>query len=90
MSDPRQPLDVKDIIVRAACGLGKVDRDGRRGVTLCDMEEIEAMALLLAALGLPAVPRGLSGAARTAKAAELAAFLDTHFNTPLNGGPDGQ
>lgn len=43
----------------AARGLGKVDRHGLRGATLVSMEEIAAMAGMLAALGLaPEYPGG--------------------------------
>lgn len=89
MTDPSR-MTLGDVVVLAATGVGKVDRDGRRGASLVDLEEIEAMAMLLALLGLPAVPRGLSDAAARARSDELAAFLDTHFNTSLNGGPNGQ
>lgn len=36
----------------AAKGVAKVDLMGPRGTTLCTMDEIEAMALVLAALGV--------------------------------------
>lgn len=79
MREPR-PMTMPALLVLAGSAVGKVDRDGRRGVTLVDMEEIEAMALLLALLGLPALPRGLSDAAVAAKAAALRDFFNTHFN----------
>lgn len=41
-----------ELMTRAARGLGKVDRLGPRGVTLVSFEEIEAMAGLLAEMGL--------------------------------------
>jgi hypothetical protein len=41
-----------ELMTRAARGLGKVDRHGPRGVTLVSFEEIEAMAGLLAVMGL--------------------------------------
>lgn len=58
---PRTDLDRKDpaaMIVDAARALGKVDLHGApRGITMITTDEIEAMALLLAALGLqPLLP----------------------------------
>ncbi|SOC19601.1 hypothetical protein [Rhodobacter maris] len=41
-----------ELMTRAARGLGKIDQHGPRGVTLVSFEEIEAMAGLLACLGL--------------------------------------
>jgi hypothetical protein len=46
------PLSMQQILSRASSGLGKVDLWGRRGVTMLSMDEAEAMALLLASLGL--------------------------------------
>lgn len=46
------------MIELAARGLGKVDAQGVRGVTLCSVDEIAAMAAVLALLGLPAIPPG--------------------------------
>ena len=40
------------VLARASSALGKVDLWGRRGVTMLSVDECEAMALLLAALGL--------------------------------------
>lgn len=40
------------ILQRASTALGRVDLHGRRGVTLLSVDQIEAMALLLALLGL--------------------------------------
>ncbi len=42
----------------ASRGLGKVDLHGRRGVTMLSIDESEAMALLLASLGLVPTPPG--------------------------------
>lgn len=56
MSKP-VPADIGEMIVDSARALGKVDRYGSpRGVTMISAEEIEAMALLLASLGLTALP----------------------------------
>ena len=56
MPDPI-PLTREQMLERAARALGKVDAWGRRGVTMITADEIEAMACLLAALGLvPAAP----------------------------------
>lgn len=53
------PVDLGEMIVDAARALGKVDLYGSpRGVTMVTTEEIEAMALLLACLGLRALPPG--------------------------------
>jgi hypothetical protein len=51
-------LSEADLLVRAARGLGKVDTLGARGVTLVNAEEIEAMAGLLAILGLVPISPG--------------------------------
>ena len=46
-----------DILCRASTALGKVDLYGARGVTMLSVDETEAMALLLALLGLvPTLP----------------------------------
>lgn len=45
-------LPMDHIIKRASIALGKVDLWGHRGITNLSIEEAEAMALLLAALGL--------------------------------------
>ena len=47
-----QPLAPRDTLTRASAALGKVDLYGRRGVTMLSFDECEAMAVLLAALGL--------------------------------------
>ncbi|MBD3738603.1 MAG: hypothetical protein IE938_19380 [Pseudomonas balearica] len=54
MSDPKPipRLTNDEMMIRAARGLGKVDLMGKRGLTLVNTEEIEAMAGLLAAMGL--------------------------------------
>lgn len=45
-------LSTPEIMARASRALGKVDQYGLRGVTMLSVEETEAMALLLAILGL--------------------------------------
>ena len=57
MADP-VPLTRDQMLERSARALGKVDLWGRRGLTMITADEIEAMACLLAALGLPALPPG--------------------------------
>lgn len=52
------PLAPRDMLVRASAALGKVDLHGLRGVTMLSFDEIEAMALLLAAFGLVPTPPG--------------------------------
>lgn len=50
-------LPMDEIVRRASTALGKVDLWGRRGVTMLSLDETEAMALLLARLGLvPTLP----------------------------------
>lgn len=51
-------LTQREMLTLASRGLGKVDLWGRRGVTLLSMDEIEAMACVLVALGLVATPPG--------------------------------
>lgn len=51
------PLGIGEILARASSALGKVDLHGRRGATMLSIDEAEAMALLLACLGLiPTAP----------------------------------
>lgn len=57
MIKPVQRLTNDELMNRAARALGKIDQHGPRGVTLVSFEKIEAMAGLLACLGLvPAYP----------------------------------
>lgn len=42
----------------AARAVGRIDRDGIRGVTTCSADEIAAMAGVLVSLGLVPVPPG--------------------------------
>ena len=52
-----QALAKLEIMRRASTALGKVDLYGPRGVTMLSVDETEAMALLLALLGLvPTLP----------------------------------
>lgn len=57
MPDPLR-LNRAEMLERAASALGKIDAWGRRGVTMVTADEIEAMACLLAALGLPPLSAG--------------------------------
>lgn len=51
------PLPMAEIVRRASKAIGKVDLYGPRGVTMLSSDEAEAMALLLARLGLvPTIP----------------------------------
>lgn len=52
------PRPAVDILRQAATAIGKIDLWGRRGITMVSADEIEAMALTLAALGLVAVQPG--------------------------------
>ena len=57
MSATPGALAMPVILTRASIALGKVDRYGPRGITMLSVDETEAMALLLAALGLvPTLP----------------------------------
>ena len=47
-----------ELMTRAARGMGKVDALGPRGATLVSHDEIEAMAMALAVLGLRAIHPG--------------------------------
>jgi len=47
-----QPIDRATMLARASTALGKVDLYGPRGVSMINMQETEAMALVLASLGL--------------------------------------
>lgn len=49
---PIEPLPEAEIIRLASLALGKVDLHGLRGVTMLSVQETEAMALLLASMGL--------------------------------------
>lgn len=51
-------LEEPTILARAARAVGKIDTHGRRGITLCSADEIEAMALVLGCLGVVPVPPG--------------------------------
>ena len=58
MAAETQRLTEAQILRRAATGLGKVDAYGLRGASLISMDEIEAMAALLALCGLIPIPPG--------------------------------
>lgn len=45
----------RDILITAARALGRVDRDGVRGLTSLSVDDIEAMALALVILGLTSI-----------------------------------
>lgn len=51
-------LAIHELTERAARGVGKVDRDGLRGATLVSADEVEAMAILLAVLGVAPIYPG--------------------------------
>lgn len=56
-SDPIR-WSMPQMLTLASRGLGKVDHLGVRGATLVSLEEIEAMACVLACLGLVGTPPG--------------------------------
>ena len=51
MTEPR-PFQIDELLRLAGSGVAKVDLMGPRGTTLCTMDEIEAMAALIALSGL--------------------------------------
>jgi hypothetical protein len=51
MIEPRR-FQPEELIQLASSGVAKVDLLGPRGTTLCTMDEIEAMAVLIAVGGL--------------------------------------
>lgn len=48
----------RQMLELASRGLGKIDRDGERGLTLVSKDELAAMAGVLAMLGLVPAPPG--------------------------------
>ena len=51
------PRPAGDVLRHASTALGKIDLYGRRGLTMVSADEIEAMALMLAAFGIvPTIP----------------------------------
>lgn len=56
MSDKPAFHSDRDCLVAAARALGRIDRDGLRGVTMISTNDIEAMAVALVILGLIAIP----------------------------------
>lgn len=52
------PIPTEALYERARRGLGKVDHYGKRGIVQVSAAEIEAMACLLAAMGLAPIPPG--------------------------------
>lgn len=52
MTEPVKPFAQREMLEAASRGLGKIDLWGPRGATLVSMDEIEAMACVLALLGL--------------------------------------
>lgn len=55
------PTRLAEVLTLAAQGVGKVDLWGSRGATLVSQQEIEAMALALACLGLRAIHPSMQG-----------------------------
>ena len=51
-------LSTSELTRRVRRAVARVDRDGLRGVTLLSLEEIEAMALWIAATGLAKTEKG--------------------------------
>lgn len=46
----------REVLVAAARALGRIDRDGLRGLTSLSLADIEALALALVILGLAPIP----------------------------------
>ncbi len=57
MPDPL-PITEREMLERAARGLGKVDQWGTRGLTMLSNDELEGMVLTLVCMGLVAVRPG--------------------------------
>lgn len=55
---PIRPWTEAEMMTLAARGLGRVDRDGLRGASLVTLEEIAAMAGVLALCGLTPIEPG--------------------------------
>lgn len=55
---PTNRLTMRELTERAARGVGKVGRLGLRGATQVSLDEVEAMALLLAVLWVPTIHAG--------------------------------
>ncbi|WP_413874137.1 hypothetical protein [Albidovulum sp.] len=53
-----RPFTAADLAALAGRGLGRVDRDGERGATLCSTEEIVAMAMVCALAGVTPIYPG--------------------------------
>lgn len=64
-----EPIDETVMITRARDAVTKVNTHGLRGVTLLSMQEIEAMVLMLACLGV--MPWHLADPKPAAKATSL-------------------
>jgi hypothetical protein len=58
MREPQPFGSTRQMVELAARGLGRIDRDGVRGATRVSVEEIAAMAALLALTGVVPVPPG--------------------------------
>lgn len=56
MSDKPAFRTDRECLITAARALGRIDRDGLRGITLISVNDIEAMAVALVILGLVAIP----------------------------------
>lgn len=52
------PIAPRPMLLHASRALGKVDLHGHRGLTMLSIDEVEAMALLLALFGLVPTPPG--------------------------------
>lgn len=60
-----KPFTTPEMMELAARGLGRIDRQGLRGAALVSTEEITAMALLLALMGLrPVYPDAYAPASK--------------------------
>lgn len=58
MAKTPEPWALEEMRELAGRGVGRVDRDGLRGATLVTMEEIAAMAAMLAVFGVKAIYPG--------------------------------
>ena len=56
--DPVPFAGIRTMLETAARAVGRIDRDGLRGLTTISIDEIDAMACTLAHLGLIPIPPG--------------------------------
>ena len=58
MTTATSPMTTEQMLTRAARAVRKVDVYGERGCTMVTFEEVEAMAVMLRAMGMPPLAPG--------------------------------